>query len=76
MAASMKMANFWVLAPCSLVDDCPDDGGSKHLRNVGKLLLDYMVQQPRRQPSTMITSSFQTFLFLIKQYKSQTDQTV
>jgi hypothetical protein len=27
----------------------PDDGGSKHLRNVGKLLLDYTAQHPRRQ---------------------------
>jgi hypothetical protein len=31
-AASMKMAVFWVLARCSLVEgDRPDDGGSKHL---------------------------------------------
>jgi hypothetical protein len=42
-AASMKMAVFWVAAPCSLVDVYPcfigayclrhrlDDGGSKHL---------------------------------------------
>jgi hypothetical protein len=26
---SMKIAVFWVVAPCSLV--CPDDGGSKVL---------------------------------------------
>jgi hypothetical protein len=29
-----------------------DDGGSKHLWNVGKLLPDYTAQQPRRQPSS------------------------
>jgi hypothetical protein len=51
----MKMAVFWVVAPCSLVEvhQCfrgpcclhhqgdthhPDDGGSKHLWNIGKLL--------------------------------------
>jgi hypothetical protein len=55
----MKMAVFWVVAPCSLVEVCqhfrghrPDDGGSKDLRNVGKLLPDYTVLQPRRQPSS------------------------
>jgi hypothetical protein len=41
-----------VVAPCSLVTHRPDDGGSKHLRNVGKLLPDYMAEQPRRQPSS------------------------
>jgi hypothetical protein len=41
-AVSMKIAVFWVVAPCSLVevyqrfrdpccDECPDDGGSKDL---------------------------------------------
>jgi hypothetical protein len=29
--------------------DRPDDGGSKDLRNVGKLLPDYMALQLRRQ---------------------------
>jgi hypothetical protein len=29
--------------------DRPDDGGSKHLWSVGKLLLDYTAQHPRRQ---------------------------
>jgi hypothetical protein len=62
------MAIFWVEAPCSLVDvyqrfrdPCylhhpgdkyPDDGGSKALWNVGKLLPDYTALQPRRQPSS------------------------
>jgi hypothetical protein len=27
----VKMAVFWVVAPCSLVEDRPDDGGRKHL---------------------------------------------
>jgi hypothetical protein len=27
----------------------PGDGGSKHLRNVDKFLLDYMAQHPRRR---------------------------
>jgi hypothetical protein len=31
---------------------CPDDGGRKYLWNVGKLLPDYSVLQPRRQPSS------------------------
>jgi hypothetical protein len=30
----------------------PDDGGSKNLWNVGKLLPDYTVQQPRRRSSS------------------------
>jgi hypothetical protein len=30
----------------------PDNGGSKHLWNVGQLLLDYTVQHPRRQSSS------------------------
>jgi hypothetical protein len=34
------------VVPCSLV---ADDGGSKHLWNVSKLLPDYTAQQPRRQ---------------------------
>jgi hypothetical protein len=61
------MAVFWVVAPCSLVEVCqrfrgpipraqlthrPDDGGSKDLWNVGKLLPDYTALQPRRQPSS------------------------
>jgi hypothetical protein len=58
-------AVFWVVAPCSLVEvyqrfrgPCclqphrPDDGGSKDLWNVGKLLPDYTALQPRRQPSS------------------------
>jgi hypothetical protein len=30
-------------------DDRPDDGGRKHLRNVGKLIPDYTAQYPRKQ---------------------------
>jgi hypothetical protein len=40
---------------CLLGDDLgdhrPDDGGSKDLWNVGKLLPDYTALQPRTQPS-------------------------
>jgi hypothetical protein len=66
-ASSMKMTVVWDVVPCSLVeveqrfrgarclhhqgDDDPNDGGSKHLRNVGKLLPDYTAQHPRRQSS-------------------------
>jgi hypothetical protein len=39
------MSVFWVFAHCS------DDGGSKHLRNVGELP-DCTAQQPRIQPSS------------------------
>jgi hypothetical protein len=50
MATSMKMTAFWDTATCSPVEvyrrfrgayyliHCPNDGGSKHLWNVGKLL--------------------------------------
>jgi hypothetical protein len=57
------MAVFWVVAPCSLLEvyccfrgayclhhHRPDDGGSKHLWKIGKLLPNYTVQQPRIQP--------------------------
>jgi hypothetical protein len=57
-----KNCFFWVVASCSLVElyrrfrgACclhrPDDGGSKYIRNVGKLLPDYTAQQSRKQPS-------------------------
>jgi hypothetical protein len=29
-----------------------DDVGSNHIRKIGKLLPDYMVQQPKRQQSS------------------------
>jgi hypothetical protein len=60
----LRMAVFWVMAQCSLVDvyrrfrdTCclhhqGDDGGRKYLWNVGKLLPDYTALQPRRQPSS------------------------
>jgi hypothetical protein len=57
----LKMAVFWVFAPCSLVQvyrrfrgAIPDDGGSKHLLNVDKLLPDYTAQQPRSQPPSYL----------------------
>jgi hypothetical protein len=42
-AVSTKIAVFWVVAPCSLVE--------VYLWSVSKLLPDYIVLQPRRQPS-------------------------
>jgi hypothetical protein len=64
-AVGMKIAVFWVVAPCSLVEvyqrfrsPCylhhpgPDDGGCKDLWNGGKLLPDYTTLQPKRQPSS------------------------
>jgi hypothetical protein len=67
MAASTKMAVLWVAAPCSLVEvyqlfrgafclrhqggDRPDDGGSKFVWNVGKLISDHTALHARRQPS-------------------------
>jgi hypothetical protein len=58
----MKMAVFWVVAPCSLVEVyqrfrgpcCLHHQGdpSFHPWNVGKLLPDYTELQPRRQPSS------------------------
>jgi hypothetical protein len=65
-AATMKIAVFWVVAPCSLVEvyqrfrgACclhhrPNDRGSKHIWNVGKLLQDYTALQPRRQPPSLL----------------------
>jgi hypothetical protein len=63
----MNMTVFWDVAPCSLaevfdvLEDRPDDGGSKHLLNVGKFLPDYTAQHPRRQPSSRITLLFTIF---------------
>jgi hypothetical protein len=63
----MMMTVFWDVAPCSLVEvywcfrgacclDCsPDNGGSKHLWNVGKLLPDYTALQPKWHPSSYPT---------------------
>jgi hypothetical protein len=56
----VKTSIFSDVAPCSVVEvywryrgaychhHRPDDGGSKHLWNVGKLLPDYMAQHLRR----------------------------
>jgi hypothetical protein len=60
-AASMKMAIFWDVAPCSLVEVYRRFSGAcclhhqgKHLWNVGKLLPDYTAQHPRRQLSSFL----------------------
>jgi hypothetical protein len=62
VCACMKMAVFWAVALCSLVDidQCfrgarPDVGGSKLLWNVGQYLPDCMLQHSRRQPFPYLT---------------------
>jgi hypothetical protein len=44
--ASMKMAAFWDITSSSVLefDRSPDDGGSKHIRNIGRLLWDCTLQ--------------------------------
>jgi hypothetical protein len=53
MVISTKMAVFWVVAPCCLVEDYQCFRGPCCLHHkgddVGKLLPDYMALQPRRQ---------------------------
>jgi hypothetical protein len=61
---SYKMTVLWDVAPCSLVvyrlfkgaccfyHHSSNDGGSKHLWNVCKLLPHYTAQHPRRQSSS------------------------
>jgi hypothetical protein len=53
----MKMIVFWDFAPCSLVDidrrwlvRSAEDGGNKHLWNVGKYALEYTVQRAIKSP--------------------------
>jgi hypothetical protein len=45
----------------------PDDGGSKHLKHVGKLLPDYTAKHPRRQPSSELYLT--PFLQRVKQHE-------
>jgi hypothetical protein len=50
-------------------DDCllgcrPDDGDSKHIRNVGKLLPDYAAQRRGRRPSLLLYALFDAVLKL------------
>jgi hypothetical protein len=63
-AANMKMTVFWDVVPCGMVEHdwhfrgayclhhLPDEGGSKHLWNVGQYLPDYMAQHPKSQLSS------------------------
>jgi hypothetical protein len=59
MVVSMKMAVFWVVVPCSLVEvyHRPDDGDSKDLSTNSKLLPHYTELQPRRQRSSIPQTS-------------------
>jgi hypothetical protein len=44
-----KMAVFWVVAQCSLLEISQrPSGGSKDLLNVGKIIPDYTALEPRR----------------------------
>jgi hypothetical protein len=55
----VKMAVFWVVAPCSPVEVYWRFRGSCYPWNVGKLLPDYMTLQSRRQPSSRLFWSLQ-----------------
>jgi hypothetical protein len=61
MAASMKVAVFWVVTLCSLVEVYQHFRGSKYLWNVNKLLADYMALQPRTRPSSKSLYYIYTF---------------
>jgi hypothetical protein len=56
MAASMKMADFWVVAPCSLVEVYQRFRGPCCLHHQGNRLDDgdHTALQPRRQLSLRI----------------------
>jgi hypothetical protein len=59
---SVTLVNFYQITQRNNPEDShlhrPDEGDSKHLCNVGKLLPDYTAQQPRRQPSSECFSLF------------------
>jgi hypothetical protein len=54
----MKMAVFWAVAPCRLVEVYQDDEGIMYLLNGGKLLPYCTPVQPRRQPSSYLETWF------------------
>jgi hypothetical protein len=59
IVANTEVVVCWVVASCSPLEDYhPDDGDSRHLRNIGKLLPDYMIHHPRRQPSSGVEYFF------------------
>jgi hypothetical protein len=51
-AVSVKMAVFWVVAPCSLVEVYQRFRGPCCLHHQGDHRPDYTALQPRRQPSS------------------------
>jgi hypothetical protein len=64
-AVLTQLCRIWSSHGSEYEDDHrPDDGGSKDLWNVGKLLPDYTALQPRRQPSFNLT------FFLFCSFKS------
>jgi hypothetical protein len=64
MVESLKMAVFWVVVSCNLVEVYWCFRGSKHIWNVCKLVPDYMAQQSRRQPCSGIQLFFLNSYFL------------
>jgi hypothetical protein len=78
-AASMKITVFWDDAPCSLVEMdqrfrgayCPyyhgDDGGSKHLWNVGQFLPDYTahITEGSNLQTQFLTTLFSSIMELV-----------
>jgi hypothetical protein len=67
----MKMAVFWLVAPCNLVEVYRRFGGTCccHLRGDGKLIPDYVAQQPKKTAIFMLaavrTSNLTRFSYFI-----------
>jgi hypothetical protein len=45
---------------CCAVQSGPDDGGRKHLRNVGKVITNYTAQHPKTVVGSEVTGEGQT----------------
>jgi hypothetical protein len=67
----LKMTVFWAIAPCSAVEAYLDDGGSKRLWNVGKLLSDYMLQQTNSPPWEPEISFQGAIIFVYLSFKAR-----
>jgi hypothetical protein len=69
MATNMKMAIFWDVAPCSLVDTDKCFRGAyflHHQGDVGQYLPDYTTHNPRRQPYVVTLVTFNLYLNFIR----------
>jgi hypothetical protein len=70
--ANMKMTVFWDIAPCSVLEVYhPDNGGSKHLWNISKLLPDYITSQ-----KTQITYMTEIHTVVLKMIHTERTQTM